>query len=214
MFEQVSPWLGQKVMEAGAGIGTYSSMAWKAGKTVTALELSDNYFTLLEKRFAGQERITTLHGSITDSAITGPLETEGMDSIFSLNVLEHIPDDQQALRNFRSILRPGGKIVVLVPAHRWLYNSLDKELGHVRRYTKKELREKVEAAGFKIHKLYFWNSLAMLGWFVNGNVLKKEKVAPGAARLFDQLVPVLKFTEKNILRGALGISLIVVAEKI
>lgn len=213
MYEQVQPWLGEHVMEAGAGIGTYSAMAWNEGKAVTAVELSDNYFAILSKRFEGKERFQVIHGSVTDPALAKELAQKSIDTVFSLNVLEHVDEDEVALKHFFDILSPGGRLVVLVPAHMFLHNSLDEALGHVRRYTKRELQQKVERAGFTVRKVYYWNSLAIAGWYVNGNLMKKKEVAQGVARLYDRFVPFLRFVEKYILHGTLGISAIVVAEK-
>lgn len=213
MYEQVQPWLGDHVMEAGAGIGTYSALAWEEGKNVTAVELSDNYYDILKKRFDGEERFESVHGSITDPKLIEELSQKGIDTIFSMNVLEHIEEDELAMKHFYDILPSGGRTIVLVPAHMFLHNSLDVALGHVRRYTTKELKKKAEDAGFRVKKVYYWNSLAIAGWYVNGNLMKKDEVNQGSARLYDKLVPLLRLIEKYFLHGVLGISAIVVAEK-
>ncbi|HSH20230.1 MAG TPA: hypothetical protein VLA03_07240, partial [Draconibacterium sp.] len=111
-------------------------------------------------------------------------------------------DHEQAMNNAMKMLRPGGKVVILVPAFQWLFNCFDEQLDHHRRYTQKTLLSLLEGAGFKvIHKQYY-NAMGVLGWYVSGNILKKKMIPGGQMKLYNSLVPLWKildfFTKKII----------------
>lgn len=213
LYEHIRPHLGRVVVEAGAGIGTYSQQVFLDKKEVYAVEYSDEYVQLLKKKYGHNEQFHIIQADIASPTVVEALKGTQVDSLFSLNVLEHVMDDQKALENFFAILPPGGAAVVLVPAHHFLFNSLDTAVGHHRRYSKKELREKVVNAGFEIDRMYYFNFPAIVGWYLNGNILRKEKIDPGATRAFNVIVPVAKWIENHLLRGTMGISLIAVLKK-
>ena len=80
----------------------------------------------------------------------------GFDTVFALNVIEHIEDDRLALNNAWKLLKHGGRLIVLVPSYNWLFNELDRTLKHVRRYTKKDLEKLFQEFEWPIiHKQYF-----------------------------------------------------------
>jgi len=126
--------------------------------------------------------------------------------------LEHIEEDEKTLVHFYQILRPGGRIILLVPALKWLYNSLDQGLGHFRRYSRRELYQKLEARGFKICRVTFLNELGMLGWFLNGTILRRRLLPASQVRIFNKMVPFLILFEK-VFPAVVGQSLIAVGEK-
>jgi 2-polyprenyl-3-methyl-5-hydroxy-6-metoxy-1,4-benzoquinol methylase len=134
------------------------------------------------------------------------------DTIFALNVVEHIPDHEQALRNAMKMLRPGGKVVILVPAFQFLFNGFDKQLDHQRRYTRKTLKKLIEGSGFKLKSTQYFNFIAILGWYISGNILKKEMIPGGQMKLYDKLVPLWKIIDFFTNRIA-GVSVIQVGKK-
>ena len=138
---------------------------------------------------------------------------EKIDTAVAVNVLEHINDDTGAFKNVYSSLKKGGHFIVLVPAHQALYNIIDKSIGHYRRYAKKDLIAKAEGAGFKVDELFYFNFFSIFVWYLNGNILKKNTLNAGFLKIFDFFVPVFRALEKNILKGKIGISLIIILEK-
>ena len=135
-----------------------------------------------------------------------------VDSIVCCNVLEHIEEDEKTLGYFYQILPPGGRLILLVPALKWLYNSLDQGLGHFRRYRRRELHQKLKARGFKICRLTFLNGLGILGWFLNGTILRRRLLPARQVRIFNKLVPFFILFEKAI-PTVVGQSLIAIGEK-
>ena len=128
-----------------------------------------------------------------------------------LNVVEHIEQDRTALTNMYATLAPGGKAIILVPAFQQLYCKIDENLEHFRRYTDKELAERMREAGFVIRKTFYFNPVGGVGWFVVGKVFRATEI--GSSHIFLQklLMPV------SYLLDALGIpfglSVVCVGEK-
>ena len=131
----------------------------------------------------------------------GPLDTlpepaEPYDAAVLVNVLEHIDDDLGALRRLHAMLRPGGALLVFVPANAWLYGSLDALVGHVRRYGREELRTVVDRAGFAIDTLRWVDAGGVAPWYFVGRVLRRRKFDPAVGRLYDRaVVPLLRVVE-------------------
>jgi hypothetical protein len=111
-----------------------------------------------------------------------------------------------------SLLQPGGRLIILVPALNILYGSMDVSFGHYRRYNKKKLKLLIQGQDLDIVKFYYLNSLGLFGWFINGRILKNEELPEYQTKLFDKLVPFLGLAEK-IIKPPLGQSLILIAQK-
>ena len=105
-------------------------------------------------------------------------------------MLEHIEADLRGLRNIRSVLQPGGRAIILVPQDQSIYGTLDKVLGHYRRYSAGELRARMEQAGFQFERMLEFNRITRPGWYLNGRVLKRQDFGALQLRVFDWLVPV------------------------
>jgi SAM-dependent methyltransferase len=128
----------QRIVDFGAGIGTFAERLIQGGFQVHCVEPDPVQL----------ERIRGL--GIDASPGLDDLPDESVDLIYSLNVLEHIDDDATVLRQCFAKLKPGGRLLVYVPAFQILYSSMDRKVGHVRRYTRSELQRKAAAAGFQI----------------------------------------------------------------
>src|SRR5437773_1255869 len=111
-----------------------------------------------------------------------------MDSVVCLNVLEHVEDDMQGLRNIHSVLRPGGRAIILVPHGQEIFGTLDVALGHYRRYSHEELKEKMERAGFRVERILDFNRISRPPWYVSGRILKRTTLGSGQMKLFDRFV--------------------------
>jgi SAM-dependent methyltransferase len=134
------------------------------------------------------------------------------DTVFALNVVEHISDDAKALNNCYKLLAEGGQVVILVPSFQKLYNRLDRELGHYRRYTKSTLSRVFSSTDFQVvHKQYF-NFAGIFGWYISGAILKKKIIPGNQMKLYNFLLPVLKIMDKAVFNQA-GLSTIMVGRK-
>jgi SAM-dependent methyltransferase len=188
LFDRVRPHLGARVLDAGAGIGTFTELAAE-GREVVAVEPDAELFPYLRDRFAGWPEVTVVQGTADD--VEGPF-----DSVVCLNVLEHIPDDRAALARFHELLSPGGCLLLLVPAHPFLFGSIDRTVEHERRYRKQDVGERLRGAGFEVGELRCVNPLGAAGWFVSSRVLKREQVPEGPLELYDKLVPALRVLDR------------------
>lgn len=128
-----------------------------------------------------------------------------------VNVLEHVPDEQVALRNLRSSLMPGGRAVILVPQHPVLYGTLDRALEHRERYTRKTLQDGLERAGFEIERIFDFNRFSVPGWWFSGKILRRRTFSRAQLKLLQMSMPLLRRADRAFPWG--GLSLIAVAVK-
>ena len=140
-----------------------------------------------------------------------PSPRERLDTVVCLNVLEHIEDDRVTLRRLHDALVPGGRLVLLVPAHQWLYGAIDRAIDHYRRYERAGLVSRIEEAGFRVEHTAFFNRLGVLGWYVNSVLLRRTRVPGFQLRLQNLLVPLLR--AESALPLPFGMSLIAVARR-
>ncbi len=215
LFEQVRPFLERgTVWEAGCGIGTYTQLLVAAGcERILASDHDEDLLEIACRRFKGIEQVRLLTLDMSREEDFAKLRGESIRTIVCLNVVEHIENDLLVLRNMRALLAPKGRLVLLVPAHPMLFNGIDREVHHCRRYTAFDLSEKLRMADFRLVRLYYFNAPGILGWFLYGHVLRRRRVPEMSVGLFDRLVPVFRWTERAILRGTLGISLIAICER-
>ena len=139
-----------RVLDFGAGSGTFAEWVRNQGHNVTCLEPDPEQAEYLRTR--GFETFQ-LSGELDDSAF---------DTIYTLNVLEHIADDAAEVRHLFRILRPGGTIIAYVPAFKILFGAMDRKVGHYRRYTRESLAQIFENAGFEIERNLYADSLGFL----------------------------------------------------
>jgi SAM-dependent methyltransferase len=207
MFERLRPWIGKRILEIGAGIGNLSAF-FAERERVVLTDTEPYYLARLGERFRDhpQVRVTELRLP----AIEPSLVAERLDTVVCLNVLEHIEDDRASLRAMRSLLQPGGRLVLLVPALRALYGALDERLGHFRRYAPRELSGKLEEAGFRMRRLEYFNLAGVPGWWFTGRVLRRRLIPSGALRWYDALVPLFRL--ERLLPWRIGQSLIAIGE--
>jgi SAM-dependent methyltransferase len=188
LFERCLPYLGTCVLDAGAGIGTFTALA-APGRRVVAVEPDPAVLEPLRKRFEGRDDVTVVEGTV--EGVAGEF-----DSVLCLNVLEHIADDRGTLRRFHDLLAPGGKLLLLVPAHPFLYGTIDRVVEHERRYRKRDLGRLLDESGFDVEELRLVNPLGALGWLISARILRREHVPEGPLRFYDKLVPVLRALDR------------------
>ena len=105
-----------------------------------------------------------------------------------INVLEDVEDHAAALRDVWQGLRPGGRLILWVPAMEWLYSDLDRRIGHHRRYYLKQLRQLLGETGFEPAELRYVNAIGAIGWWVMAKQLRRSPTSAASVQLFDRLV--------------------------
>jgi SAM-dependent methyltransferase len=195
-FSRIAPYLGRRVCEVGAGIGNMSSLMAEAGLELLVLTDPDpTYREILQSRFASSPEVVVDRITLPDHSAGDRFQPYQLDTVVALNVIEHIADDVEALRSMAAMLRPGGRAVVLVPAFQKLFGSLDQELGHVRRYTRADLSQRMSEAGFRVERTFYFNVVGMIGWWVNARLRKVPRIPTEQLGYFDSLVPILRLED-------------------
>jgi len=210
ILDQVSPFLGQRLLEAGAGIGNLSQMLLHRERLIL-VDYEQEYVNMLADRFGWRPNIRVEQGDLTETELYDSFLDEHVDTILCSNVLEHLRADRLVLQNMHRTLQPGGNCVILVPAEPGLYNGLDEELGHVRRYRRDELREKMQTAGFEVVFERQFSRLAAALWLCSGKILGRRHLSPSQMIWFDRIVPVAKLLDYCL--PFPGMSLIMVGRK-
>ena len=207
LLERMLPHLGPRVLDVGAGIGTFTEPIAAQVDSVLAAEPDTAFAERLQARVAHLDNVRVVPALVQDL----PPEDTGFDAAICMNVLEHLPDDVAALRSFRERLAPGGRLLILVPAHPFLYGATDEAVDHQRRYASGELRSRLASADFEILELRHVNPVGTLGWLVSSRILRRRLIPSGPLALYDRLVPALRLLDA--LRLPVGLSLWAVARR-
>lgn len=207
LLGEFSHFLKGQVLEVGAGVGqmTAELLNWPQVAKLVSLEPDARFFSKLKASFPTHE---TVQGTV--EAISA---TAGWNAILNINVLEHIEADQQELSQYQHLLAgQRGHLCLFVPARPEIYAPLDKDFGHFRRYTRAELKRKLETAGFEIQRLRYFNFVGYFAWWLNFCVLKKRNFDVQAVRFFDRIIfPPVHALETKICPPPFGQSLLAVA---
>jgi SAM-dependent methyltransferase len=215
IYDTVAPYIKGDLLEIGSGIGNISQYFAKNDIPVMLTDLRTNYCDILRKRFAsypgliGVRKIDLVQ---QDFELRYADVLNRFDSIIASNVVEHIEDHEVALRNCLRLLRPGGHVIIIVPAFQFLYNKFDEGLGHYRRYTKKRLNGLIASQGFQIIHSQYFNGVGIAGWWVSGKLLKKKVIPGSQMSIFDKLILPIKAFDK-ITFNQFGLSVISVGKK-
>lgn len=206
--------VGPSTVEVGAGLGTVAlAITDRYPTDLLALEPAANVFPKLVARLADHPRITP------QQATSGALLSSGaagrFDTAVYVNVLEHIEDDAGELQVARQLLTPGGHLCILVPAMPSLYSAIDHKSGHYRRYTKAALRNKIEAAGFAIERIDYFDAASVFPYWLMYRVLGTDTLGAGSNAFYDRvIVPISRAVQRVLVHPPFGKNLIVVARRV
>ncbi len=200
------------IIDHGAGTGGLTSALLAAGLgRVVAVEPDPQLVALLHAKFDHVSDATVSAGTLDD--YLGAHGPASADTIVSSNVLEHIADDVACLEAMFELLRPGGAVGLYLPARPELFGSLDRAVGHHRRYTRREITEKLQRAGFRIASVQYRNLVSVIPWLVTGRLMKLDKLGDGSLKLFDKVVfPISRWLEDRV-PPRYGLNLVAIAMK-
>lgn len=207
LLREFSRLLRGNVLEVGAGIGqiTEALLQKRTIAKLVSVEPHAKFYRRLKEKFPEH---TVIQGTFADMD-----PGEDWDTIISINVLEHIQDDERELKDyFHCLAKNIGTLCLFVPARMEIYAPIDKDFGHFRRYSKSELRKKLKAAGFQIVHLRYYNIAGYFAWWLNFCLLKRRHFKPESVRFFDQYIfPLVYGFESHVCPPFIGQSLIAVA---
>lgn len=171
-YSQFRRYVGKSVLEIGCGLGNLTQYLIKDAEYVLASDILPEAVEFAKQRFPGAKNLEIVCKDLFKQGLKG-CPRANFDTIIISNVLEHIENDLAAMRSCYDMLgHDGGRLLLLVPAHRFLYGTLDIESGHFRRYAKGALIDLARNANFKIIDLYAFNFIGAIGWFINYRVLR------------------------------------------
>jgi len=213
ILEEFRPFLGKKLVEVGAGTGSFSEMLIEENPKNLALVEPSEMFKFLEQNISQIETGAVVNFYNSIFAETAHKLDEKPDTIIYVNVLEHIEDDAGELEKVYETLEPGGHCLVFVPAFMSLYGAFDKKVGHFRRYTKNELEVKAIAAGFKVVKSKYFDFVGIFPWYIKYKLLRSENLESGAVTAYDKFaVPLTKQFER-FLKFPVGKNILTILKK-
>ena len=212
VFRLFQPHIGSRVLEVGCGIGTMTQALLNVADCVLAIEPNLNCAAVAQKMLDCDSRFA-LRICHLEQCDREELASHRFDTVFCVNVLEHIDDDVGALRSFRDVVMPDGRVLIFVPAIPAVYGPLDAELGHHRRYTKRSLSKAFDDAGLELITLRYTNPIGLLGWALNSYVMKSTKHSLAQVRLFESLVAPWALPLEHFVNPLIGLSLVGVARR-
>jgi SAM-dependent methyltransferase len=204
--EQIAGFVRGEVLEVGAGIGA---------NTLTLAGLDYDSWTCLEPDAALAARIALPEGgrhqvaigTIGDLAADAKSDAILYDTILYLDVLEHIEDDCGEMARAAARLKPGGALIVLAPAHPFLFTAFDRAIGHFRRYTHSKLLEAAPET-LRVTRLVYLDAAGLLASAANRLLLQSAMPTERQILAWDRLlVPVSKWIDP-LFAGRLGKSVL------
>jgi len=200
------PELGRRVLEIGCGTGNFTSHLLDR-ELVVALDHEPQMLERLRERFPDAPNLRAALAEAEDEESVTQLANLDLDSCVCLNVLEHVRNDAAALRAMARAVRPGGAIVLIVPAFPSLYGPVDRKLGHFRRYTRDSLAATAHKAQLSVREMRYLNAVGFFGWWFNARVVKKEIQSAAQIALYDRWIVPLAARLESLLPVPFGQSL-------
>jgi SAM-dependent methyltransferase len=194
MADVIRPLCGKRVLEIGSGTGNLTRQLVPRDRYV-ASDINPLYVSTLGALRPDRPYLDVQHCDVTRRD-TFPKGGADFDTVICLNVLEHVEDDAGALANIRTVLRPGGRALVLVPRGPGLMGTLDEVLGHKRRYTPETLTAVASAAGFTVKEIQTFNRIGTPAWWLNGKVLGRRSFGLFQIWTLNALTPIFRRVDR------------------
>lgn len=216
IYEFIYPYIGNTILEVGAGCGTISTILLsKTNCQLVALEPSKKMFDILLntiKDYLDNNRVNAIHGSLREAS--NKLRGKVFDTVIYINVLEHIDRDSYEINMAKEFLVEGGSIAIFSPALPSLYGQFDKNVGHYRRYRLSQLISLVESSGLKVVEARYTDIIGMVLWWIKYRLFGSSELELRSVKIFDKLIVPINRAIEKILRVPIGKSILVIARRI
>jgi len=166
-----------RVLDFGAGIGTFAKLISKFAPDIICIEPDKDQLNHIKYELG-----------LKAKSNLDLVKNKSVDVIYSLNVFEHIQDDFSAIKQCYKKIKPGGSLLVYVPAYQLLFSNMDKHVGHFRRYSMSDLSQKINASGFTIEKAEYIDSLGFLISFLYKFINKDGKISIKSIKIYDTFI--------------------------
>ncbi len=191
----------KKILDFGAGSGTYADLLKESGIAVDCLEPDST----LQKALGGKG-----YNVLSDAK---ELKPASYDVIYALNVLEHIDDDGAMILTLSKALKKNGKLIIYVPAFQTLFTAMDKKVGHFRRYRKTRLRNFANKAGLRIVRLDYCDPIGFVAAFTYKMIGNKQgDLSPASIKFYDRFIFPLSKGIQPLFRSLFGKNVVLVAK--
>jgi 2-polyprenyl-3-methyl-5-hydroxy-6-metoxy-1,4-benzoquinol methylase len=212
VFDLFRPHIGRRVLEVGCGIGTMSEKLAEIADLVVGIEPNPACIDRVQEAMRHQPKFS-LRPCHLEECDQAELRRLGLDTVYCVNVLEHIEQDVAALQTFREAIVPQGKVLIFVPAVAAAYGPLDAELGHHRRYSKRTLSRAFAEAGLELMMLRYTNPIGLIGWMYNSHLTKTRVHSLDQVRLFETFVAPWALPLERMITPPIGLSLMAVGKR-
>ena len=189
LYEKIAPFIGNRVLEIGAGLGGISQFLINREKLLLT-DSNDCYVRFLKRKFRGIFNVDVFHCDAENDSFSGL--QEGLDTILMMNVLEHLKEDEAPLKKAYEALSESGRIIVMVPLQKNLMCKMDEHLERYGRYEIREIQEMMGRAGFQTEAFYQISRLGTLLWWFAGKLLRKQKFSHLSMKMLSMLTPLIK----------------------
>ncbi|PIP86567.1 hypothetical protein COV42_03045 [Candidatus Campbellbacteria bacterium CG11_big_fil_rev_8_21_14_0_20_44_21] len=202
------------VLDLGSGNGVLADFKKDKYKKIILSDHSSVIVNKLKNKFQDSNNIIVLQIDAENFLLD-----DKVNLITATDIIEHLQNDVKSLRSSFKALTEGGQIFISVPAMPFLYGRRDKKYGHFRRYKKKELRQKLKEAGFKVGYIRYWNISGVLPYFISEKILKKELKGPSRSiksikdKIINKILYTILYVESKITFLPIGLTLIALARK-
>jgi glycosyltransferase involved in cell wall biosynthesis/phospholipid N-methyltransferase len=210
MADTIRPFLGSRVLEIGAGTGNLTRPLANQRNYYAATDLGVEHLQALRNRFQHRPNLEVRACDVRKAEDVSYFQGK-VNTVVCLNVLEHVDGADEAMRNIYNVLPQGGRAVVLVPQGQELFGTLDVVLEHQMRYSKDQLRARVEASGLQVEQIIEFNRVSRIGWYLTGTVFKRNTLSRMQLRVFNSLVWLWRKIDSALPWG--GVSIIAIARK-
>jgi SAM-dependent methyltransferase len=204
LYSRLANGVSGDVLEIGSGIGNLSRLIVANADRVVLSDMEPHYLHALRRDFAGNDRVDVVAYDLDRDPPAG-IAQRRFDAIVAVNVIEHIQDDHALVGRLSALLKPGGRLLVYVPACPMAFGTLDRALGHFRRYTPASLAALLRASGLEPQWPRYMNVLGLVGWLLNGRLLRRERLSPTQVAVFEKIVWLAKLIDRLRLPLGLGV---------
>jgi SAM-dependent methyltransferase len=212
------------VLEVGAGAGYITTELAERCSEVVAIEPTKELHHTLIAHTQAHTNVIVVNALLSDYVRSRPASLGNgastttdvlgdlFDAVVYINVLEHIEHDGAELALATSLLRPGGRVLIVVPAHQWLYAKVDRLTGHFRRYSKKSLLAVTRDNGLRIESMRYFDSVGLVPYLVLYKWLRSTATTGTNATIYSRVIMPISYLIYRIFRGrVIGKNLIAVA---
>lgn len=210
IVNQFVRYLHGHVAEFGAGVGSITQLLLPHVRRLDVIEPSPNLIDRLGQRFRHDDRVQ-IHGESLERYVPA-LADNALDAVVLVNVLEHIEHDVGALADLSGKIKPGGHLLIFVPALQFLMSKLDRDHGHFRRYHRGQLIRLVRDQGFDVVEARYMDLAGIMPWLLFNTLGGSTKFNPRMVSLYDRMVPWLERFE-SVLRPPVGKNVVLIARR-